>query len=126
LRLTTKSFPEISGKAAFTTIKNLHFDVDNNEFVCIVGPSGCGKTTLLNIIAGLDEQYAGSIKADGTDNGIKTSYVFQTPRLLPWRTVLENIQLANENEDTPVTKIEELLHNLGLEKNLTATHITCP
>ncbi len=118
IEIENKSFPEISGKVAFTAIENLHFAVENNEFVCIVGPSGCGKTTLLNIISGLDEQYVGSIKSDGTNSSIKSSYVFQTPRLLPWRTVLENIQLANENENASLTKIEDLLQGLGLEKNL--------
>ncbi len=118
IEIENKSFPEISGKVAFTAIENLHFAVENNEFVCIVGPSGCGKTTLLNIISGLDEQYVGSIKSDGANSSIKTSYVFQTPRLLPWRTVLENIQLANENENASLTKIEDLLQGLGLEKNL--------
>lgn len=118
IEIENKSFPEISGKVAFTAIENLHFAVENNEFVCIVGPSGCGKTTLLNIISGLDEQYVGSIKSDGTNSSIKSSYVFQTPRLLPWRTVLENIQLANENENASLTKIEGLLQGLGLEKNL--------
>ena len=118
IEINNKSFPEISGKAAFIAIENLHFDIENNEFICIVGPSGCGKTTLLNIIAGLDDQYTGSIKSDPVNKDIKTSYVFQTPRLLPWRTVLENIQLANANDDAALTNIEALLNSLGLEKNI--------
>lgn len=118
IEINNKSFPETSGKAAFTAIKNLHFDIENNEFICIVGPSGCGKTTLLNIIAGLDDQYTGSIKSDTTNTDINTSYVFQTPRLLPWRTVLENIQLAAGNDDTALTNIEGLLNSLGLDKNI--------
>ncbi|MEO1889702.1 MAG: ATP-binding cassette domain-containing protein [Cycloclasticus sp.] len=118
IEINNKSFPEITGKAAFTAIENLHFDIENNEFICIVGPSGCGKTTLLNIIAGLDEQFSGSIKFNHANNSIKASYVFQTPRLLPWRTVLENIQLANEHEDVSLAKIEDLLNSLGLKDNL--------
>ena len=72
-------------------IENLRISVRSGEFVALVGASGCGKTTLLNLVAGLDQDYTGAIRC-----GIKPrlGYVFQNPRLLPWRTVRENIELA--------------------------------
>jgi ABC-type nitrate/sulfonate/bicarbonate transport system ATPase subunit len=72
----------------------LTFSVEPGEFVAIVGKSGCGKTTLLNCIAGLRD-YTGQIHHDsrgGLDRRI--GYVFQTPRLLNWLTLAENVGLA--------------------------------
>jgi NitT/TauT family transport system ATP-binding protein len=79
-----------------TAISDLKLTLPENEFVCLVGPSGCGKTTLLNIIANLDTQYQGKITLGLGLNQKKPKigYVFQNPRLLPWRTVRENIELA--------------------------------
>ena len=57
----------------------------------LVGPSGCGKTTLLRIIAGLDPDYEGTLILP--DHG-RLGMVFQEPRLLPWRTVEQNVRLA--------------------------------
>ncbi len=79
---------------------DLSFDVEPNEFLCILGPSGCGKSTLLNILAGLLQPTAGQILIDGKPlrltpaNGI--GYVFQEPRLLPWRNVLGNVTFGLE------------------------------
>lgn len=113
-----KTFKKANTKETFTAIKDCQFELSNNEFICIVGPSGCGKTTLLNIIAGLDFSFDGSIHINGEDSrDIKTSFVFQTPRLLPWRTVLENIQLANDDE-TSLSSITNLLQHLGLSNNI--------
>jgi hypothetical protein len=71
-------------------------DIGGGEFVALVGPSGSGKTTLLNIAAGLDGDYVGERRleprADGTPARI--GYVFQNPRLLPWRTVRQNLALV--------------------------------
>ena len=61
------------------------------ELVCLLGPSGCGKTTLLNLLAGLDGAF------DGRLSGLsqpRLGYLFQEPRLLPWRTVRENLALV--------------------------------
>jgi len=77
-----------------TVISNLNLKLPSNEFVCLVGPSGCGKSTLLNIIAKLDTDYQGEILLGEHHFTPKIGYIFQNPRLLPWRTVRENIELA--------------------------------
>ncbi|HHV03645.1 MAG: ATP-binding cassette domain-containing protein [Bacteroidales bacterium] len=66
-----------------------------DTITCVLGPSGCGKTTLLNIIGGIITPDEGSL--EGFEN--KTfSYVFQEPRLLPWKTVTENIEFVLDRE----------------------------
>lgn len=62
-----------------------------NEITCILGPSGCGKTTLLHIIGGLIRPEGGILEGF---NDKQLSYVFQDPRLLPWKTVRENIEFV--------------------------------
>jgi len=57
----------------------------------LMGPSGCGKTTLLRIVAGLDDRYSGDV---GISPNTRIGLVFQEPRLLPWRTVQQNIELV--------------------------------
>jgi NitT/TauT family transport system ATP-binding protein len=81
------------------------FDVSltirKNEFVSLLGPSGCGKTTLIRIIAGLIEPDHGEIAVDGkavTAPGRDRCMVFQQFGLLPWRTVLSNVEFGLEIE----------------------------
>ena len=77
-------------------LDDVSFSVRNGEFVCLVGPSGCGKSTLLKIIAGLLPRTEGTITRSGralTGPGPDVGMVFQTPVLLPWRTVIENALL---------------------------------
>jgi NitT/TauT family transport system ATP-binding protein len=62
--------------------------------VALIGPSGCGKSTVLNIIAGLVKPTEGSVRVNGGD--ARVSYVFQRPRLLPWRTVRRNVAFSLE------------------------------
>lgn len=66
------------------------------EVVALVGPSGCGKTTALGIIAGLDRAFEGTVSIGPRPDGepARLGYVFQEPRLLPWRTVRQNLLLA--------------------------------
>ncbi|MCL0063197.1 ABC transporter ATP-binding protein [Peptococcaceae bacterium] len=75
-------------------LSRISFCVEKHEIVCLVGHSGCGKSTTLNIIAGLLKADAGEIK----NNSPKISYVFQEDRLLPWKTVYENIKLVAEHK----------------------------
>jgi NitT/TauT family transport system ATP-binding protein len=80
--------------ADLEAIRSISFDVADGEFVSLLGPSGCGKSTLLMMIAGLTDATQGEIKVGGLPvRGPRreTGVVFQSPVLLPWRTVLDNV-----------------------------------
>ena len=94
-------------------IAELNFTVHPNQFVCLVGPSGCGKTTLLNMIAGLDQYFDGQIDMGRKDITPSIGYVFQNPRLLPWQTVRQNIELVL-NKNSSVTLTDSLLESMQL------------
>ena len=96
----------------------LEFTVEPGEFVAIVGPSGAGKSTLLNIVAGLDRSYEGAVipavgVAGAQDR--RVGYVFQTPRLMPWLTALENVRLVLPQEARSVEAAREILDEVGLQ-----------
>jgi len=97
ININNKTYPT----ATQPSIANLRLSLNSNEFICLVGPSGCGKTTLLNIIAGLDNDYDGEILVGQQHTHPKIGYIFQNPRLLPWRTVRENIELALGEHQSP-------------------------
>jgi ABC-type nitrate/sulfonate/bicarbonate transport system ATPase subunit len=97
-----------------TALRDLRACVAPSEFCVITGPSGCGKTTLLNIIAGLDRNFAGALSFEPSDRGApRIGYVFQSPRLLPWRTVRENVALVLGRNANPV-ELEGLLSDIGV------------
>jgi len=97
INIINKTYPAIEQAGSHTAIADLHLSLKSGEFICLVGPSGCGKTTLLNIIADLDRDYQGSIALSQQSARPKIGYIFQNPRLLPWRTVRENIELVIED-----------------------------
>ena len=69
-------------------------EIGRREIVCLIGASGCGKSTLLRLLAGLSTATAGEVLIDGkaeSDRAAKASVVFQSPALLPWLTVAENV-----------------------------------
>ncbi len=72
-------------------LKDISLTLEPGSFTVLTGPSGCGKTTLLRILAGLDGDWRGDV--EGAE---RLAYVFQEPRLLPWRSLLDNIRLAAE------------------------------
>lgn len=98
-----------------------NFSIENAEFVCLVGPSGCGKSTLLKMLAGIVSPTDGEfhIHHDQRKNvDCDVGLVFQSPVLLPWRTVLENTILPAEVLNMDVTaarkRAAELLKMVGL------------
>jgi len=101
-----------AGAKSVTALRNLQASVAPSEFCVITGPSGCGKTTLLNIIAGLDQDFAGTVHFEPIP-APKIGYVFQSPRLLPWRTVRENIALVLPLHAASV-ELDALLAEIGL------------
>ncbi len=115
--IALKRFAPKGSVAPVVALRDLRFNVQPGQFVCVLGPSGCGKTTLLTIIAGLDSDFAGYVDGggDSTRGGPVIGYVFQTPRLLPWRTVAENIQLALRPGQT-IGVVDELLAMTGLSE----------
>lgn len=107
---------------SFVALDKISFEVAQGRFVSIVGPSGCGKSTLLNIIAGLASPSEGEIEAFGEPLvGInrRASYMFQRDALLPWKTVLANIQfglcLRGYNHNSSLEKSHAWLQRIGLE-----------
>ena len=82
--------------------------VSPGDRICLLGPSGIGKTTLLNAIAGLDPGVAGGVRSG--DSAPRIGYLFQEHRLLPWRTLQQNLRLVG----VPGGEAEELLMAVGL------------
>ena len=92
--------------------------IPKGEFCSIIGPSGCGKTTLLNLISGLDNSLTGAIKfgKNKSISSVKLAYMFQTPRLLPWLNVIENVEVVLSNEQKKMSISKDILSMMGLEK----------
>ncbi|MCR4707397.1 MAG: ABC transporter ATP-binding protein [Clostridiales bacterium] len=94
--------------AGLAVLDDLSLCVRDREIVALTGPSGCGKTTLLNLISGIGSPDMGEII--GADK--KISYMFQNTRLLPWRTVYDNIRLVNERAGHDA--VMDLIRAVGL------------
>uniref|UniRef100_A0A7C4S6Z2 ABC transporter ATP-binding protein n=1 Tax=Geoglobus ahangari TaxID=113653 RepID=A0A7C4S6Z2_9EURY len=92
-------------------LDGVSFEVREGEILCIVGESGCGKTTLLKIIAGIEKADSGKISIkDG-----RIGFVFQDVRLLPWKTVLGNIEFVLGSMGMDKSKAREMVKLVGLE-----------
>ena len=115
IKIARKSYSRI-GQDPFAALSDLQFKVNEGEFVSVVGPSGCGKTTLLNLIGGLDSDLDGSILVNGVapEDGPMTGHMFQTPRLMPWLTVRDNVCLVQDQPASNGNRADELLVEMGL------------
>jgi NitT/TauT family transport system ATP-binding protein len=100
-------------------IDDLSFGLPPGACLSLLGPSGCGKTTLLRLLMELEAPTAGRIAIAA---GTRRSYVFQEPRLVPWRTALENVllplELGAQSTETSRARAEALLAELGLAERL--------
>lgn len=102
-------------------LEDVSFTAQPGEFVSLVGPSGCGKSTCLNLLAGLDEPSSGSVEHHGRPvRGVNTQlgYITQDDNLLPWRTLLANVELGLEFKGVPKDerrqRAEEFISLVGL------------
>jgi NitT/TauT family transport system ATP-binding protein len=99
VELVDKSFDH--ARERVHALARCSFTIHEGEFVSLIGPSGCGKSTLLRLIGGLTEPDAGTVTVDGKKPRVLRSqkhfgFVPQTPALLPWQSVLQNVQLLRK------------------------------
>jgi len=111
LHIRHKSYRAASG-GRLHVLGEMAFSLAHGEVAAVVGPSGCGKTTLLRIIVGLDHDFEGSVRLPAHG---RLGVVFQEPRLLPWRTVEENVRLAAPQAGEAM--LASLFATLGLREH---------
>ncbi len=104
-----------------TVLGGIDLDVADGEFVSFIGPSGCGKSTLLRLAAGLRPLTSGQISVDGKPPQAmcqEMAFIFQEPALLPWRTVMGNIEVPLLLQGVPRAErrqvAEEMIDLVGL------------
>lgn len=116
-----------SKDGSFTAIEDVSFDVYDGEFLVLLGPGRCGKTVLLNILAGLESKTSGSIIYDGKEiNNVnpEVGMVFQKTALMPFKTVMQNVELGlkfrhipKKERETICQKYINLVGLQGFEKS---------
>src|ERR1700758_1113180 len=98
-------------KPGLVALYNISVSIRKNEFVSLLGPSGCGKTTLIRIVEGLMPADRGEVLINGravTAPGRDRCMVFQQFGLLPWRTVLSNVEFGLEIDGVPAEQRREV------------------
>jgi sulfonate transport system ATP-binding protein len=96
---------------ARSVLDGVDLEIAPGDFVAIVGRSGCGKSTLLRLLAGLEEPSGGTLRFDGAGRaarGDDVRIMFQEARLLPWRTVLQNVALGLDGREGKGRALEAL------------------
>ena len=113
------------GREPLAALSHVSLDVPPGQFTCIIGPSGCGKSTLLRIVGGLanptwGETLIHGMPPDAAQRSREVGFVFQDPSLLPWRTVLQNVNLPLEIDSIrrtrPIPDAADLLQIMGLSE----------
>jgi NitT/TauT family transport system ATP-binding protein len=117
------TFPDANG--GLHALSDVSFEVCPREFIAVLGPSGSGKSTLLRILAGLLKPTSGSVAFGGKEPAVsaleppRIGMVFQQANLMPWRTVIENIelplQLDGVDKESARIKAQELIELVGLQ-----------
>lgn len=103
----------------FVAVDDIELRIDAGEFITVLGPSGCGKSTLMNCIAGFLEPTSGHVYVDGErvdEPSERRGVVFQENRLLPWKTIQENVELGPKMRGEVVDgRASELLAEMGID-----------
>jgi NitT/TauT family transport system ATP-binding protein len=110
--------PRIKGQDPVLAISDVSFEMEGHTFVSLVGPSGCGKSTFLNLVSGVELPSSGKLELVGEGSeGVKIGYVFQDPRLLPWRSVLDNLLYVQDGDRRQrVERAKHFLELVGLDR----------
>jgi NitT/TauT family transport system ATP-binding protein len=117
-----KTFAGVSGRDGdVVALAEVSYDLRRGELVALLGPSGCGKTTLLRIVAGMTRASGGRVEMRGrevTGPQEDFGFVFQSPTLLPWRSVLGNVlfpmEILHRSDAAARKRALELLELVGL------------
>jgi NitT/TauT family transport system ATP-binding protein len=87
------------GADKVVALENVNVSISGHAFVSVVGPSGCGKSTLLNILSGIDVPSSGRVSITQNGKPARAGYVFQAARLLPWRSVMDNMLFVQKERN---------------------------
>ncbi|GAA0994650.1 ABC transporter ATP-binding protein [Acrocarpospora macrocephala] len=90
-----------AGADKVVALDDVNLELGGHVFVSVVGASGCGKSTLLNILSGIETPTNGQVTITQEGGPARAGYVFQSARLLPWRTVMDNLLFVQEDRSEP-------------------------